>query len=223
MATGKNLSRHRKRLCLTLDQLSDISGVERGTIGALEVRDSKRSDFFGKLAKALGMTVEQLEDESYLSDNLLPSSNTKLQVVSAESEPSNLEQAPALRGKVPLISFVKAGEFAEVIDNLQPGDGEEWIDATCPVNRYTFALRVVGDSMEPDFPAGMILIIEPELSPEQNDYVIAKNGDGEATFKQLTRDGADWYLKPLNPRYPIKPLGTSRIIGVVRDAVRKFR
>lgn len=155
--------------------------------------------------------------------DLLLSSDIQPPVDDAVSEPSNIEQAPALRGKVPVISFVQAGEFVEVVDNFQPGEAEEWTDATCPVNRYTFALRVVGDSMEPDFPAGTILIIEPELSPEPNDFVIAKNGDGEATFKQLTKDGGDWYLKPLNSRYPIKPLGTSRIIGVVRDAVRKFR
>ena len=141
----------------------------------------------------------------------------------ATSARHNIEPAPDLRGRVPVISFVQAGDFAEIIDNYQPGDADEWIDATCSINRHTFALRVVGDSMEPDFPAGTILIVEPELSPEPNDFVIAKNGDNEATFKQLTRDGADWYLKPLNPRYPIKPLGPSRIIGVVRDAVRKFR
>lgn len=155
--------------------------------------------------------------------DLLPSSNTQHGSNGATLDPINIEQAPGLRGRVPLISFVQAGAFAETIDNFNPGDADEWVDATCPVNRHTFALRVVGDSMEPDFPAGTILIIEPELSPEQNDFVIAKNGDNEATFKQLTRDGADWYLKPLNPRYPIKPLGTSRVIGVVRDAVRKFR
>lgn len=177
-----------------------------------------------EIAKIIGVSIDAFSiGTTTARPSLLPSSNTKLHADGAESEPSNLEQAPALRGKVPLISFVQAGDFSEVIDNLHPGDGDGWIDATCPVNRYTFALRVVGDSMEPDFPAGMILIIEPELSPEQNDFVIAKNGDGEATFKQLTRDGDDWYLKPLNPRYPIKPLGSSRIIGVVRDAVRKFR
>ena len=140
-----------------------------------------------------------------------------------ESEPSNFEQAPTLKGRVPLISYVQAGAFVEAIDNLAPGEGEEWIEVTCPVRSYTFALRVVGDSMEPDFPAGTIIVIEPDMAPDPGDFVIAKNGDGEATFKQLTRDGADWYLKPLNPRYPIKPLDKSRIIGVVRQAVRQFR
>jgi len=150
------------------------------------------------------------------------SSDTKLASTGAEFERLNFEQAPGLRGRVPLISFVQAGDFVEVVDNFHPGDGEDWIDVTCPVNRHTFALRVVGDSMEPQFPAGMVIIVEPDMAAEPGNFVIAKNGD-EATFKQLIRDGGDWYLKPVNPRYPIKPLGEARIIGVVRQATIVFR
>ena len=64
--------------------------------------------------------------------------------------------------------------------------------------------------------------MEPEMDFMPGDYVIAKNG-GEATFKQLVKDGGDWYLKPLNPQYPTKLLGDSRIIGVVRESIMKFR
>jgi SOS-response transcriptional repressor LexA len=53
--------------------------------------------------------------------------------------------------------------------------------------------------------------------------VIAKNSDNGTTFKQLVKDGADWYLKPLNERYPIKPLGKNKIVGVVRAVERRFR
>ncbi len=49
----------------TLEELSDASGVDVGTIGALEVRDSKRSEKFPAIAKALGLTLEQLADETY--------------------------------------------------------------------------------------------------------------------------------------------------------------
>ncbi|MBS0497522.1 MAG: S24 family peptidase [Proteobacteria bacterium] len=68
--------------------------------------------------------------------------------------------------------------------------------------------------MKPDFIDGMILIVEPDMSYLPNDFVIVKNGD-EATFKQVIKDGSDWYLKPLNPRYLIKSLGDARIMGVV--------
>jgi len=35
---------------------------------------------------------------------------------------------PSVKGDVGLISWVQAGAFAEVIDNFQPGDAEDWID-----------------------------------------------------------------------------------------------
>ncbi len=124
--------------------------------------------------------------------------------------------------KVPVINWVKAGEFTECIDNYSIDQAEEWIGTTTKPKTNTFALRVIGDSMEPLFTEGMLIIVEPELEALPGDYIIAKNGN-EATFKQLIKDGADYYLKPMNNRYPIKPLGESYIIGVVREAVIKFR
>jgi transcriptional regulator with XRE-family HTH domain len=43
MALGKNIRALRGRLDWTLEKLSERSGVEVGTISALENRDSKRS------------------------------------------------------------------------------------------------------------------------------------------------------------------------------------
>lgn len=134
---------------------------------------------------------------------------------------NNTEPGPDIAGTVPLISLIAAGNWSEAIDNLSPGEGER-IEVSVPVRTNTFALRVTGDSMEPDFPSGIIIVVEPDLDPRPGDYVIAKNGD-DATFKQLVKDGPDLYLKPINPRYPIKPLGEARIIGVVREAIRRFR
>lgn len=136
----------------------------------------------------------------------------------------NTGPGPSIRGHVPLISEVQAGMYKEHVDNFYPGDGgAELIATSVPVKRHTFALRVSGDSMEPEFRAGMILVVEPDMEPQPGDYVIAKNGDGETTFKQLVKDGGDWYLKPLNERYPIRPLGKAEIIGVVRAVEKRFR
>lgn len=124
--------------------------------------------------------------------------------------------------KVPIISWIKAGEFSECSDIQLPEQADEWLGTTTKPRTHTFALRIKGDSMEPLFTEGMLIIIEPDMEALPGDYVIAKNGD-EATFKQFIKDGPDYYLKPLNDRYPIKPLGESKIIGVVREAVHKFR
>lgn len=137
---------------------------------------------------------------------------------------ANVNAGPEVRGSVPIISAVQAGNYKMHVDNFHPGDGgEERIETTVPVKRHTFALRVSGDSMEPDFKEGSILIVEPEMEAQPGDFVIAKNGEEETTFKQLVRDGSDWYLKPLNPRYPVKALGRSQILGVVRAVERRFR
>lgn len=63
MALGKNIKRERELRGWTLEELSDRSGVAVGTIGALEVRDSKRSQYAAQICKALGFTVEQLSQE----------------------------------------------------------------------------------------------------------------------------------------------------------------
>lgn len=165
--------------------------------------------------KQTGVTVEWLLS----GDQKLSPFRNKITENAIDYRSKNMEM-PAW--KVPIISWVRAGEFTECTDNTQAEETTEWIGTTTKPQTYTFALRIIGDSMEPLFTEGMLIIIEPEFEALPGDYVIAKNGD-EATFKQLIKDGSDYYLKPLNSRYPIKPLGESKIIGVVREAVHKFR
>lgn len=64
MALGTRIRYYREKAGLTLEQLSERSGVEVGTISALENRDSSRSKFATPIARGLGMSVEMLEDES---------------------------------------------------------------------------------------------------------------------------------------------------------------
>ena len=78
---------------------------------------------------------------------------------------------------------------------------------------------VSGDS----FPEGSILVVEPQLTAEPGDYVIALNSKNQTTFKQLVKDGADDDRKPLNTRYPVKPRGNAEIIGEMREFTKRFR
>ncbi len=131
----------------------------------------------------------------------------------AVHEPSNVSYGPAIRGMVPLISWVSAGRWREPDVTLEPP--LEWVPFV-GTNPHTFALRVQGDSMEPDYPQGHIIIVDPEIPADPMDLVVALNGDGEATFKRLTRENGEWFLMPLNPRYqPHKLDSLCKIIGVV--------
>ncbi len=64
----------------------------------------------------------------------------------------------------------------------------------------SFALMVLGDSMEPEFIEGDIIVIEPEGLATDGSYVMAWLAD-EWIFRQLVGVAGDWKLQPLNPKY----------------------
>jgi SOS-response transcriptional repressor LexA len=64
-----------------------------------------------------------------------------------------------------------------------------------------FALMVLGDSMEPEFVEGEVILIEPEGLATDGSFVLAQLA-GEWTFRQLARHGEGWRLQALNPAYP---------------------
>ena len=130
---------------------------------------------------------------------------------------------------VPLISWVQAGQWMEVEDTFHPGDGDGYILAD-NVSRSAFALRVVGDSMEPEFIEGDIVIVDPEIQVNSGDYVVAKiknneGGNGEATMKKFLVDGDRIYLKPLNKEYKMMDMTGKNfcIVGCVVQKTKKYK
>lgn len=63
MSLGSQIKKYRLAHKWTLEDLSERSGVDLGTISALEVRGSRRSEKGPAIAKALGLSLEQLLDE----------------------------------------------------------------------------------------------------------------------------------------------------------------
>jgi len=96
--------------------------------------------------------------------------------------------------------------------------------STC-AEAETFALRVLDDSMQPEFRKGCIILIDPTGRATDGSYVLAKTvsastdgspseyavdedtGDAEELleqylFRQLRQESKDqWYLQPLNSDY----------------------
>jgi len=119
--------------------------------------------------------------------------------------------------RVPLISWVQAGAWQEVVE--VPGEAESWI--LCPVQHSsrTFALKVVGQSMQSpgekrSFDDGDIIHVDPEVPANNNSLVVVRvDCDNEATFKQLIVESGRHFLKALNPSWP------NRITEMPQDAV----
>lgn len=134
---------------------------------------------------------------------------------------ANVSTAPDVYKSVPLISWVQAGDWAEAIDLLQTDEGERVFTQHKP-RRHTFALRVTGDSMEPEFTDGDIIIVEPDEATTNGCFVVVRQ-DGNTTFKKLVLDGTMTYLKPLNEKYSIVPLKEDAVIcGVVVEKSKRY-
>ncbi len=82
-----------------------------------------------------------------------------------------------------------------------------------------FAVSVVDDTMQPDFPEGGILCVDPDLTPVSGSHVLARTDTGEITFKRLILDGGRTFLRPLNTHYPVQQVADVRTYGVVKRLV----
>lgn len=132
---------------------------------------------------------------------------------------ANVEAGPDIRGQYPLISWVQAGKWMDIVDNFNPGDAEDYFPCPKKCGRHTYMLRVRGRSMEPKYSDGDLIYVDPEASYQHHSNVIVKlTDDQEATFKRLVIEGAKMWIEPLNPDWPEKAIKldeSARIVGVV--------
>lgn len=143
----------------------------------------------------------------------------------------NALPVPAPIGRpVPLLSTVPAGNWREVVDAYAMGGADSYVMALEDVGPHGFALRVVGNSMEPEFHEGEVIFINPDRQPRPGDYVVARNHRFECTLKKfrprgLNERGNDYFeLVPLNDDYPTlrSDITNIEIIGVVVELRRQF-
>ena len=215
-------------------QLASAAGVAQSTIGNIESGKRFGRESLYKIARALDVSYEWLLDgegemraqAGHASGNIASINVRPVAGVANTDRANQVGNVSEIKKRaiVPLISWVQAGEFSEVLDIFHPGEAVQWEEAyhSNPSTR-AYALLVEGDSMDrgsgsPNFPAGTILIVDPDRASHAGDYVIAKDvATQRATFKQLVTDGARWYLRPLNPVYPTIEIDDPalRVIGRV--------
>lgn len=163
------------------------------------------ADSIAALSQWLGVRREWLEYgvSPKNSESAVPT------VVRSVIPSSNVSSIHHRFGKVPLISWVQAGDWCEAIPNLEEHNPESWLSCPVPISPNGYALKVRGDSMTNSgpgrsYPAGCIIFVDPEIEVNTGDRVIARlPRTNEATFKVLVEDAGRQYLRPINPQYPI--------------------
>ncbi|MBF7687860.1 LexA family protein [Acinetobacter rathckeae] len=133
--------------------------------------------------------------------------------------------------KIPVLDFVQAGKFREVIYDGSNILGFTYSDYKGSLPEDIFSVQIVGKSMLPRFSEGDHIIIDPNLCAKPGDFVIAENSDYEVTFKKYRVISYDEYgrelfeLIPLNPDFAkINSIQHKiRIIGVVVRHIQNLR
>lgn len=118
--------------------------------------------------------------------------------------------------KVPVISWVRAGNFDTLLDQHNVEEVTEYVYLDKKPGPRGFALRVRGPSMESRFQDRDFIVVDPDVPWESGDFVILGNHSDEATFKQIVQVDGEWWARPLNPQFVAKKLDpTCRVIGRV--------
>lgn len=206
MSLAQRIKQSREKADISQRELAKRSGLSQQLISKLENGLVESTTEVFRLAEALRVDPRWLATGKEVA------------------EEANTREGPSITAYVPLISWVAAGAWRDVADPYPMGVGEDLVPVTCRVGTNAFALRVQGDSMEPVFPNGSVIIVDPSAEPRHGSYVVVRLDEAEqATFKQLVFDGGTRYLKPLNPRYPLMEIRESATVcGVVRQMVMDF-
>ena len=100
--------------------------------------------------------------------------------------------------KIPVLGRVQAGIPVEAIEDII--DQEE-ISAKMAESGEYFGLAVRGDSMEPKFSEGDVVIVRRQPDIESGDIAIVMINGGDATIKKVIKQENGILLKPSNDKY----------------------
>lgn len=182
------------------------------------------------LARKLGIPTNKIT-RILNGDVTDPKTSTLLQI--ANSFDITIEQ---LLGLEPI---VRKGEYADLtasqllpifeMSNMdaqeKPKEWYRWVENELDGNY--FALYVDTDLYEPAFPEGSLLIIHPDIAPEDRSFIVVKKKGSQThcSIKKYVVDGDRTYLYPINPKLAIETYDGSlyNISGVILEVHQKLR
>jgi phage repressor protein C with HTH and peptisase S24 domain len=106
--------------------------------------------------------------------------------------------------RIPLIGMAQAGGNGFFDDGGYPAGGG-WDEVSIPEvgDPHAYALEISGESMEPVFRDGDMVVVSPSAPIRRGDRVVVRTARGEAMAKQLVRQSARRIeLRSFNPEHP---------------------
>jgi len=146
---------------------------------------------------------------------ILRCTNTSLE---SFSEMVSGGDAKRTRTQIPLIGMARAGGGGYFDDSGFPA-GTGWEEVSCPGVRdeNAYALRITGDSMEPVYREGDIIVVSPNSLARRGDRVVVRLADGEVLAKTLARrTERQIVLDSFNPEHPRRTEALENVVWIAR-------
>ncbi|WP_137822552.1 LexA family transcriptional regulator [Pseudomonas sp. D(2018)] len=230
----------RERHQLTQGQLATKAGISQATVANLERGRNQATRKIVQLAEALRVTPQWL---LYGTDDRLAigrqvrkdfhvTSSAEAAQMDFHKQLANAKCAPPVEtsaeGTLPVAPPPVARKLPVLnwMDKLLQNPllahtsllAEAWYPCQFAHSPESFYLRVPGDSMAPEYRTHELILVDPQVKPENNLDVVAIDAQRNPAFARLTDGVEGRYLTILNPSYPdrVRRLTEDmQIVGVV--------
>jgi phage repressor protein C with HTH and peptisase S24 domain len=118
---------------------------------------------------------------------------------------------------IPIVGMARAGADGFFDEQGFPVGADETVRFPDLGEDRVYALEIAGDSMEPSYRAGDIVVVQPGAAVRRGDRIVVRTGAGEVMAKVLGRRNEQTIeLISLNPDHPPRELSTADIDWIAR-------
>ncbi len=118
---------------------------------------------------------------------------------------------------IPIVGMARAGADGFFDESGFPVGADETVRFPDLGEEPVYALEIAGDSMEPSYRAGDVVIVQPGAPVRRGDRVIVRTRDGEVMAKVLGRRNEQTVeLISLNSAYPAREMPAASIDWIAR-------
>jgi SOS-response transcriptional repressor LexA len=172
-------------------------------------------------------------EEIKLLAKVLDVSASYLMCLSDDEQPEKISDLGVL---IPILDHKQAVDskaHIDAIQNQQNMDGVSFIPISAEIakylGKYTFALKIIDDSMEPELRVNDILIVNGDAEPKPGGLVIAKLEKEDTViarrYKQLSNSNEEFILSAVNENWASIQAGKNsghKVVGCVKGVLRLF-
>lgn len=205
---GERIKSTRKELGMTLDDVAKKVSVARSTIQRYEkgLITSPKIPVLAAIAQALGVNdrwIMGISDDKTITNNNV-----------------NEDKIP-----IPVLGEVAAGLGSYAQDNIVGYIFED--RAFVNENKEYAYLKVVGDSMYPEFKDGDLVMVQCQPTVDSGSYAVVMVDNDLGVVKRIVYGNSFVELQSVNPMYPPRrfegeDISRIRIFGLVKGMKRIF-